>query len=267
MRAIHCALAIGTALAAGPAFAVPYVWTDWTDSARNVLVANDFQATGTLTTGTASVDVAYYNANGALDLYQGATDYWANGTSGGGGRNDAISPYTSVANAGLGSPGVDNSPTGTDIVRLRFAGTQSLTFSEAIANPVFSFVSLNGNGYAFDQDFEILSCAACNIDGAGTDAGAYWGVSTTTQKTVVEVSPGVFEYRLISSNGEPHGTIRFIGSFSTVSWRSLSAENWNGFTLGIQGTAAEVFSDVPVPAAGVLMLGALGAFGLVRRRS
>ena len=66
MRAIHCALAIGTALAAGPALAVPYVWTDWTGSAASVLVANDFQATGTLTTGTASVGVTYYNANGAL---------------------------------------------------------------------------------------------------------------------------------------------------------------------------------------------------------
>jgi len=58
------------------------------------------------------------------------------------------SPYTSAV--------VDNRPTGTDIISLSHAGTQTLQFLEAIANPVFAFVSLNGNGCAFDQDFELL---------------------------------------------------------------------------------------------------------------
>lgn len=249
-------------LAAAPAAAVPYVWADW----QNQTAASGVTVTGELVTGTATVGVTYNNPVGiAFTQLSGGTDYWQNGS---GGRNDAISPYTSLANPLLTnpSPGVDNSPTGTDIIALRFAGQQSLTFTEAVANPVFSFVSLNGNGYAFDQDFEILSCTACNIDGAGPDAAGFWGSSTTTQKTVVEVSPGVFEYRLISTSGEPHGTIRFIGSFSTLGWRSLSAENWNGFTVGIQGTAAEVFSDVPLPAgAGLLVMG-LAGLGLARRR-
>jgi hypothetical protein len=39
---------------------------------------------------------------------------------------------------------------------------------------------------------------------------------------------------------EPHGTIRFLGAFETLTWRSASNEFWNGFTVGVQGTAAEV---------------------------
>ena len=49
-------------------------------------------------------------------------------------------------------------------------------------------------------------------------------------------------------------------SFSTLTWRSLTNENWNGFTVGVQGTAVEVFG-VPEPASFVLfgMLTACGA--------
>jgi hypothetical protein len=40
---------------------------------------------------------------------------------------------------------------------LRFTGDQTLTFSQTVVNPVFAFVSLNGNGYAFlNQGFDIL---------------------------------------------------------------------------------------------------------------
>lgn len=61
----------------------------------------------------------------------------------------------------------------------------------AIANLVFSYVSLNGNGYAFDQDFEIL--------GFGNDSdcndGGYWRCGTSTQ-TIVDRGGGNFEYRI-----------------------------------------------------------------------
>ena len=60
---------------------------------------------------------------------------------------------------------------------------------------------------------------------------------------VVDLGNGVFEYRLIANNlggSEPQGTLHFTGAFDTVSWRSLADEYWNGFTVGVQGTAAEV---------------------------
>jgi hypothetical protein len=180
---------------------------------------------------TESVSVQYSNPQG-ISFYKaagGGTDYWQNAQTG---RNPLTSPYTSTA--------VDNIPTGTDIVALQFAGNQTLTFSKTIANPVFSYVSLNGNGYAFNQDFNILSFGGAD----GNDCG-YWGCGTSAKSIVVNPSTGQTEYQLIGT-GEPHGTIQFTGAFDTVTWRSLSSENWNGFTVGVQGTAAEVFA-VPEP--------------------
>ena len=192
-----------------------------------------FVGQGTITTSTATVDVSYTNALG-ISFFQngsnGETDYWAQGGGGSLGRNPAKSPYTSSL--------VDNIPVGTDIIALRFAGSQTLTFSQAVANPVFSYVSLNGNGYGFiDQDFDILS-----FGHSPNDIG-YWGDGTSF-KQVVDLGGGHFEYELLGT-GEPHGTIRFKGAFATLDWISLSNENWNGFTVGVQGTAQEVFTPEP----------------------
>lgn len=74
-------------------------------------------------------------------------DFWSNGWNGP--RNDAVSSYTSTL--------LDNAPTGADIIALYKAGPQILTFTQSVANPVFASVSLNGNDYGVDQDFEILS--------------------------------------------------------------------------------------------------------------
>lgn len=246
-------------LASAASQAVPFYWTDWTTSSNT----NGFTAEGTITTPTSTVDIAYTNANGVA-FYQpaGGNDFWAHGNHGAGGRDDSISPYTS----GL----VDNSPAGTDIVALRYAGQQTMSFSEAIANPVFAYVSLNSNGYAFDQDFEILS-----VGGADGNACGYWGCGTST-KQIVDIGGGVLEYRLIGT-GEPHGALRFTGTFSEVSWRSMSNENWNGFTLGVQGTAVEVcetnpnlpgcdVTQVPEPFALTLFGLGLTGLGMARRR-
>lgn len=234
-----------------PAAASQIYWTDWTGS-NSGAVSGPFVGHGTITTPTSTVNVTYTNPQG-IGFYQASvgTDWW---TDSSGVRNPATSPYTSSL--------VDNIPTYTDIVALQFAGSQTLSFSEAIANPVFSYVSLNGNGYAFlNQDFDILSF------GSPTDGNncGYWGCGTS-YKQVVSIGGGNFLYELLGT-GEPHGTIRFTGAFDSVTWTSLSNEYWNGFTVGVQGTAEEVFppSDGTVPEPSTLLLLGTGLVGVVRR--
>ncbi len=243
-------VAVSAFLSAGAAGAAPIYWTDWlgTDSGS---VSGTFVAQGTITTPTSTVNVTYTNLQG-IGFYQatGGTDWWTDSSHVT--RDPATSPYTSSF--------VDNIPTGTDMIALNHAGSQKLEFSQTIANPVFSFVSLNSNGYGFlNQDFDIVSLGGVDGNNCG-----WWGCGGAT-KQVIDLGGGNFEYRLVANNvrgTEPHGTIRFRGAFDTLVWSSLTNEYWNGITVGVQGTAEEVF---PVPEPSTLLLVGAGLLSAASR--
>ena len=193
-------------------------WVDWqtTDSSAGTVTGEATTEAGT------TVAVTYTGEWGFVQTSCG-TDYWAGASS---------TTYLSSV--------VDNAPddsgdsaTMCDIIALRYKTSKTLEFSEPVTNPLFAVVSLNGNGYGFDRDFEILSY------GTG-----YWGTGTLT-KTTETASDGSTTYNLIGS-GEPHGVIQFTGTFSSVTWTSLSNEYWNGFNIAIEDAAVDVPPEIAV---------------------
>ena len=130
------------------------------------------------------------------------------------------------------------------MIALSLAAPKTLTFSQPVDNLFFAVVSLNGNGYRFNQDFEVVS----------TGPG-YWGNGTLTK---VNLGGGQFQ---LNGTGEPHGVIRFTGTVSSITWSSLTNEYWNGFTVGTYGVA-----PIPEPATVAMMLAGIAVVGAAARR-
>lgn len=224
-------LSTAFAMAATASNALPVTWVDWTSSTATT-------ATGTLTIGSEVVDVSFSNSvNNYFVQVSGGANYWTGSPS----------PYESV-----GPNGVDNRPTGTDIIALNSGGTRTLTFSQPVEGLYFAFVSWNGNVGTFSEDVELLSLTGANIDGAGTDGQGYWGSGSGT------VSGNVFT----ATGGEPHGTLFADATLDVFSFTSNS-EPWHGFTVGVADVATP---PVPLPASGLLLAGAAAGFAALRRR-
>jgi MYXO-CTERM domain-containing protein len=136
-------------------------------------------------------------------VIEGETNYW-----------NPSAPYISAE--------VENAPPGTDILQLLggLDQTYKVTLSEPIKDPVMAIVSLGSPSititYDFDSPFTIVS------QGAG-----YWGGGPTS---LVQLPGDVLQ------GTEGHGTIRFIGTFSTFSWTVPMPEGWHGFTFAIRTT-------------------------------
>ena len=222
-RSLSSTLVASLVLTSMAPAAVVY-WTDWTSGTAGPAGS----AAGTINTPGGAISVSY---SGEINFIQtsGGLNYWL-----------PSAPYVS----GL----VDNAPPTSDIITLAQTTPKTLTFSQPIDNLFFAVVSLNGNGYVFNRDFEIVS---------GNNVGGFWGAGTFSK---TDLGGGFF--RLNGTSGEPHGVIRFTGTTSSITWSSASAENWNGFTVGTPPTV------VPEPAGAAAMLSA-GLFGITlatRRR-
>ena len=70
----------------------------------------------------------------------------------------------------------------------------------------------------------------------------------------------------ILQGNEGHGTVQFIGTFSTFSWTVPTPEYGHGFTFGIRTTEALEPNPAPEPATLALVGAALFGIAATRRR-
>ena len=214
------------ALAASQAASAQVTWTDWSSSA-----VFGFGTSGSATGTAGGVGVAYNGellgnsqVNGAIGI-----NYWS-----------FSAPYLSAT--------VPNAPPAAEILTLGGQNsapfiTSTVTFSQPVANPVMAILSLGAGTrpvrYDFAQDFTILS------SGAG-----FWGGA---EPDSLFEEPGDVLRGL-----EGHGTIRFNGTFTSLSWTTAPVEIWHGFQIGLL--------PIPEPEIYAMILAGLGLLGFAARR-
>jgi hypothetical protein len=227
------AIAVAAVPTLAQAQATPVLWADWLNSTAT---GRQGVVNGRMTVGGTAVDVTY---RGELEFAVTAPTAGTN--------------YFLPRATFLGTTLTDGSPISADIIAIS-GGTgirNTFTFSQAIVNPVMSIVSL-GRGstpvsYTFDAPYEFIS---------GGPNTVFGGVSITR--------PNAFTV----TGQEGNGTIRFLGTFTSLSFETTGGEYWNGFTLGVQGlAAADEVTVTPEPASVALMgTGLMGVLLVARRR-
>lgn len=212
-------IVMAVCLSCGSAFASVVDWTDWETATTGV----NGSASGTV----GGIGISY-SGDIAFAQTGSGINYWAEGNP---------APYT-------GNSVVDNAPTAAELIGMSAHGTtQTITFAQAVTNPIMAIVSMGQSGrpvtYDFDAAFNVLS------EGRG-----YWGDGS---------------YSLGAGNSitgrELHGAIQFVGTFTSISWDTSNAEYWHGFTIGFAQD-----EQVGVPETGSLALFSLGLIVLMARR-
>ena len=227
---IVCGVLLGAT--ATPAAAQAVYWADWTQRTFSNATTPG-TASGLINVNGTTVNVSYTGEVNSATQVSGGTNYW-----------------TSQRQSYLGGVLTDAAPISSDVIG--FDGgrgfTSTLAFSSVIENPIFSFVSVGRSGIpvtlTFDTPFEIVA-----------------------------QGPGFFGTGTLVKNGnsitgvEGNGTIRFLGTYSQVSWTSgQNGEFFGGLTMGIQGIGGPQ-STVPEPATvGLVGLGLVGVAAGARRR-
>jgi hypothetical protein len=113
------------------------------------------------------------------------------------------------------------------------SGTDTITFSSPVKNPVIAIWSLGAGGIQAEFDF-----SATPTYEAGGPSAEYGGSPITVLGNVV-------------SGYEGNGTVAFLGTYTSISFTTPEYESWYGFTVG---------SAVPEPSTWAMMM--LGFAGL-----
>jgi len=187
--------------------------------------------------GVGTVDVTY-TGNYTFAQVSGGSDYW--------------NPEPTYADGTI----VGNRPSTADIIALYEAGStvHTLTFSQAVLNPIMAVVSLGQPSVPVQYDFDAPFNIVTNGQGA-------FGNGPLTEL------PGD-----VLQGQEGNGTVQFQGSFTSISWTIPEiGEYWHGFTIGAIGVGGEPGPGPgpnPIPAPGALLLLSLGTglVGYLRRR-
>ena len=142
-----------------------------------------------------------------------------------------------------------NGPPNPDIIALSNAGTETITFSQSVTNPLIALMSWNTSDVTFNSAIKILTTGGPNY---------YWGVAgVDLNKLVINATGNGFT----GPNGEGNGVIQVLGTFDQshpLTFTDTSSEYWHGFTVG----------TVPLPAALFFVAPALaGVFAFLRRKA
>jgi hypothetical protein len=154
------------------------------------------------------------------------------------GPSSTFADGTVVANGPAAANGILQLTGGTD-------STVTLSFSQAVVNPVIAIWSLGGGSTAASFDFGTLTPIVLS----GGPNNEYGGTGLTLNGNVI-------------SGVEGNGTVEFMGSFTSITWTNPDFENWYGFDVGVAGVTAAV----PEPGSMGLLLAGLTLVGLVARR-
>jgi hypothetical protein len=128
------------------------------------------------------------------------------------------------------------------MIAMQYAATNTLTFDIPAGftglDLVYSFLSMNGNEYDFDADFNILSQTTDPANPPAQKKCGWFGCGIAVYS--INTADPVYRYGLKATTGEPHGTIQFKCIVNSLTWKSKVSEQWNAFTVGVVGLAEDV---------------------------
>ena len=196
-------------------------WVDW-----NSADVPGGAASGVITlpdASTIAVSFQSSNCSGAdcalfsTTQTSGGPDYW----------NNPSTPYTSAE--------VPNGPPDSDVISLKggTATVYTVTFSQPIVDPIMAVLSLGQPSVYIDYDFNAPFTIVSQGAGFFTPPGC---TTCVLQNLAGDVLRG----------NEGHGTIKFLGTYSSFSWTVPNPEVWHGFTFAVrssQALAETVFVD------------------------